>query len=85
LGNQALLKEGAKTWCRHVAEVVALFSAALEPDEVVLGGNVKRLEELPPKSRAGDNYNAFLGGFRLWDAGMPPSSPRPTIHSRSEP
>jgi polyphosphate glucokinase len=77
VGNQASFKEGAKTWCRRVAEVVALFTAALEPDEVVLGGgNVKRLKELPPKCRAGDNRNAFLGGFKLWDAGKPSSSPR---------
>ena len=30
------------------------------------GGNVKKLKELPPGCRAGDNANAFLGGFRLW-------------------
>jgi predicted NBD/HSP70 family sugar kinase len=42
--------------------------AALEPDDVVLGGgNVKRLKELPPGCRAGDNANAFQGGFRLWE------------------
>ena len=31
------------------------------------GGNVKKLKELPPHCRAGDNANAFLGGFRLWE------------------
>ena len=42
--------------------------AALEPDDVVLGGgNVKKLKELPPGCRAGDNANAFLGGVRLWE------------------
>ena len=61
-------QKGAQRWCLLVADVVALFTAALEPDEVVLGGgNVKRLRKLPPKSRAGDNRNAFLGGFRLWE------------------
>jgi polyphosphate glucokinase len=41
--------------------------AALEPDDVVLGGgNVKKLKKLPSGCRAGDNTNAFLGGFRLW-------------------
>jgi polyphosphate glucokinase len=51
-----------------VADVVAKLAAALEPDDVVLsGGNVKKLKELPPGCRAGDNANAFLGGFRLWD------------------
>jgi hypothetical protein len=27
---------------------------------------VKKLDELPPNCRAGDNANAFRGGFRLW-------------------
>lgn len=76
-GEPGVVQGGAKTWCHHVADVVALFTAALEPDEVVLGGGtVKRLKLLPPKCRAGDNHNAFLGGFRLWDAGQPSSSPR---------
>ena len=40
--------------------------AALEPEDVVLGGgNVKKLQKLPPGCRAGDNANAFVGGFRL--------------------
>ena len=52
---------------RHVADVVARLIAALEPDDVVLGGgNVKKLKELPPGCRAGNNANAFVGGFRLW-------------------
>jgi hypothetical protein len=42
--------------------------AALEPDDVVLGGgNVKKLKVLPKGCREGDNSNAFLGGFRLWE------------------
>jgi polyphosphate glucokinase len=68
VGNNALLKQGKKKWRAHVADVVARLTAALEPDEVVLGGgNVKELKELPPKCRAGDNLNAFLGGFSLWE------------------
>ena len=52
---------------KHVADVVERLVAALEPDDVVLGGgNVKKLKELPPGCRAGDNANAFLGGFRMW-------------------
>jgi hypothetical protein len=35
------------------------------------GGNVKKLKDLPPHCRAGDNDNAFLGGFRLWEAKTP--------------
>jgi polyphosphate glucokinase len=51
-----------------VADVVQRLIAAIEPDDVVLGGgNVHKLKELPPKCRAGDNANAFRGGFRLWE------------------
>jgi polyphosphate glucokinase len=52
-----------------VADVVKQLIAALHPDDVVLGGgNVKKLKALPKGCRAGDNANAFLGGFRLWEA-----------------
>ena len=58
---------GKKKWRKEVADVVSRLVAALEPEEVVVGGgNVKRLKELPPGCRAGDNANAFAGGFRLW-------------------
>jgi len=68
LGVQGLEKRGKARWRREVAEVVARLVAALEPDEVVLGGgNVKRLKKLPPLCREGANANAFLGGFRLWE------------------
>jgi len=68
VGLRGLEKRGKKKWRKHVALVVERLAAALEPDEVVLGGgNVKKLKELPPSCRAGDNANAFAGGFRLWD------------------
>jgi polyphosphate glucokinase len=68
VGAQGLKRWGKKKWRRHVADVVARLVAALQPDDVVLGGgNVKKLKELPPNTRAGDNANAFVGGFRLWD------------------
>jgi len=78
VGNHALVKKGKKKWRRHVADVVDRLIAALEPDEVVLGGgNAKELKELPPKCRVGDNSNAFRGGFRLWEeANAQPSLPR---------
>jgi polyphosphate glucokinase len=62
-----------------VADVVARFIAALEPDETVIGGgNVRKLDTLPPHSRAGDNDNAFRGGFRLWaeESTVPPVETR---------
>ena len=75
VGNLALLKLGKKKWRRHVADVVTLLAAALEPDEVVIGGgNTKELEQLPPKCRLGDNRNAFIGGFRLWDEAREPQA-----------
>ena len=74
VGLRGLKRLGKKKWRREVAKVLGCLTAALQPDEVVLGGgNAKLLKELPPKSRVGDNANAFLGGFRLWDE---PSAPR---------
>jgi polyphosphate glucokinase len=68
VGLHGLEKHGKRKWRRYVADVVERLKAALEPSEVVLGGgDVKELKTLPPGCRAGDNANAFLGGFRLWD------------------
>ena len=70
VGNRGLERAGKKKWRRYVADVVARLIAALEPDDVVLGGgNVKKLKELPAGCRSGDNANAFQGGFRVWDEG----------------
>jgi polyphosphate glucokinase len=67
VGIRGLEKHGKKKWRKLVVDVTERLIAALEPDEVVLGGgNVARLRKLPPLCRAGDNDNAFLGGFRLW-------------------
>jgi polyphosphate glucokinase len=68
VGIRGLDRLGKKRWRDYVADVVAALTAALQPDDVVLGGgNVKKLKELPPCCRAGDNANAFQGGFRLWE------------------
>jgi polyphosphate glucokinase len=68
VGIRGLEQRGKKKWRLYVADVVALLTAALEPDDVVLGGgNIKKLKQLPPGCRAGDNANAFRGGFRLWE------------------
>ena len=84
IGQRGLDRWGVHKWQRYVADVVAGFIAALEPDDVVLGGgNVKKLEKLPQGCRSGDNANAFLGGFRLWEsAGKEQRSSRPKILSR---
>ncbi len=68
VGLRGLQKRGKRKWRRFVEDVVARLSAALEPDDIVLGGgNAKKLKDLPPSGRLGDNANAFLGGFRLWE------------------
>jgi polyphosphate glucokinase len=84
VGAAALERMGKKKWRETVARVVAILVAALEPTDLVIGGgNVKRLSELPPGARAGDNANAFLGGFRMWDNGDKPKAPprrKPRAH-----
>ena len=70
VGTRGLERLGKKKWRRCVEDVVARLIAALEPEDVALGGgNVKYLKEIPPGCRIVDNSNAFVGGFRLWDEG----------------
>jgi polyphosphate glucokinase len=74
LGIRGLEKYGKKKWRREVFKVTELLKAALEADYVVLGGgNAKKLKTLPPGARLGNNQNAFLGGFRLWQTDSPVS------------
>ena len=68
VGERSLEKRGKKKWTKDVFAAVEQLAAAMEPDEVVLGGGVvDELEKLPDGCRRGANENAFLGGFRLWD------------------
>ena len=79
VGLRGLDRLGKKKWRHYVADVVAALKAALQPDDVVLGGgNVKKLKELPAGCRPGDNANAFQGGFRLWEK----ENPRPKTENR---
>src|ERR1700736_893593 len=56
VGHAGLERNGKNKWRRHVADIVARFIAALEPDDTVIGGgNVKKLDALPPGTRAGEN------------------------------
>ncbi len=67
LGLRGLKRLGKKRWRHHVVVVIEKLKAALEPDDVVIGGgNAKKLAELPVGCRLGDNANAFIGGFQLW-------------------
>jgi polyphosphate glucokinase len=67
VGIYALKRFGKSKWGKYVTDAVERLAAALEPDDIVLGGgNVKHLQELPKGCCRGDNANAFVGGFRLW-------------------
>jgi predicted NBD/HSP70 family sugar kinase len=51
-----------------VEDVVDRLVAALEPEDVVIGGgNVIHMKKLPRGCRAGNNAHAFIGGFRIWN------------------
>ena len=68
LGLKGLEKLGIRKWRAFVREVVSRFIPALELDDVVIGGgNVNKLDRLPPGCRAGDNAHAFRGGTLLWE------------------
>jgi polyphosphate glucokinase len=76
VGQRGLERLGKKKWRKHVAEVVERLCAALQPDYVVLGGgNARKLKEPPPNARLGDNANAFVGGFRMWEEGHKSKAP----------
>jgi polyphosphate glucokinase len=76
VSEAALERKGKKQWRKDVLEVVLTLVAALEPDYTVLGGgNARVLKELPPNAKLGENENAFLGGFRLWDPDAPAHIP----------
>jgi polyphosphate glucokinase len=78
VGARGLDRLGKKRWQKHVFDVVDRLVAALEPDDIVLGGgNAKILNELPPGCRVGDNANAFRGGFLMWEDA--PKSELPSV------
>lgn len=68
VGERGRKRLGNKRWRATVADVVERFHRALLPEYVVLGGgNARRLKQLPPHARLGDNAHAFAGGFRMWE------------------
>jgi polyphosphate glucokinase len=68
VGNLGLERFGKKDWRKLVKDVVEHLVAALEPEDVVIGGgNLIHMNKLPKGCRAGNNANAFAGGFRMWD------------------
>ncbi len=67
VGKSGLKRLGKKKWRRHVGDVIQRLQAALEVEDVVVGGgNAKLLRDLPKGVRLGSNANAFAGGYRLW-------------------
>jgi polyphosphate glucokinase len=67
VGKAALEAYGKKKWRRNVMDVTARFKAALQADEVVLGGgNAKLIGRTPKGVRSANNLRAFAGGYRLW-------------------
>jgi polyphosphate glucokinase len=76
VGLRGLERLGKKKWRRAVCDVVARLKAAMVADYVVLGGgNARRLHAFPPGTLPGDNRNALLGGFRLWEEELAIASP----------
>jgi predicted NBD/HSP70 family sugar kinase len=76
LGARGLVRLGKKRWRKHVENSVLGLISAFHLHDVVIGGdNAKKLIKLPKGCRAGNNANAFPGGFRLWEKPVA-SSPR---------
>jgi polyphosphate glucokinase len=68
VGKQGLDRVGKKRWRKLVKDVIERLVAALEPEDVVIGGgNIVHLKKLPRGCRAGNNADAFIGGFRMWN------------------
>ena len=78
VGVRGLKRLGKKKWRKHVSFAAQRLTDAIHLDDLVLGGgNAKHLIDLPPGCRLGDNANAFIGGFRMWektDRNQPPQS-----------
>jgi polyphosphate glucokinase len=67
VGKRGRKRVGTKKWQKYVEAGVARLVDSLHPDEVVIGGGeVKKLIRLPRGCIAGNNENAFVGGYRLW-------------------
>jgi polyphosphate glucokinase len=68
VGARGLERFGQKRWRKLVEDVVEQLVAATEPEDIVIGGgNLEHLKKLPQGCRAGNNANAFVGGFRMWN------------------
>jgi polyphosphate glucokinase len=67
VGERGMLRMGRKRWTGAVQDVITRLRNALVAESVVVGGgNAKKLRELADGIRLGDNRNAIIGGFRMW-------------------
>ena len=68
VGLRGLEKQGERKWRKSGLDVIERLAAGLQVDYVVVGGgNAKRLKQLPEGVLVGDNANAVVGGFRMWE------------------
>lgn len=68
VGARGLRRLGTKKWRSHVMYGLSRMLEVFCVDDIVVGGgNAKKLKDLPTGCRHGDNANAFLGGFRMWE------------------
>ena len=73
VGQRGLERLGRKKWRQEVLSLIETWRTALEPEYIVLGGgNAKLMRDLPSDVHLGNNNNAFVGGFRLWEQDKPP-------------
>ena len=72
VGTRGLERRGKKKWRQSVIDVSERIRAALQADEVVIGGgNAKLLDEAPTGTRLAGANNAYRGGVRLWRGDKP--------------
>ena len=84
LGIRGYRRLGRKKWQKHVETVVELLRHGLQADYVMLGGgNTKKLKNLPPNVRVGDNSHAIIGGLRLWSQPIVKKASRPARRQRA--
>lgn len=69
LGKNGLRRLGRTKWRRHVLDAALRLRLAFAADYVLLGGgNACKVGELPENvHRGGNEDDAFIGGFRLWE------------------
>lgn len=75
LDDKAFQRLGVEEWRKMIVEIVPTLKTALMVDYDVLGGgNVKEIEELPVGVRRGHNRTVVEGGRRLWEELPDPAS-----------